>query len=428
MSDEKQVTDKPHDKRGIFLTSNSPISLHFVKSPRNETKYTLTYEATSDTPISLSFTYKNYDNSIFTIADRSGSESDASEPPLPPNKKQKRQEERDLQRFWSSETGMLPEVLTRVPKSEHARLIQHTTLLETCYLGKTYIASIRSDNERLHWEKEAQEKEANRLKAVNLELQMRIDLLERQVRNTKTESPTSVNRAVSPQRKNSPSRKSQHYEIANDASPNASIFNHMSMDQSIRREDSAVLHVGKRRPQPQMGKPQPLMEIRTSPPSGGQTQTPTYSLRGTGHFQFATRGRGGHHNTRGGRQPIRGRGSSRYDDAVANHKWQNATFGREDPRVVVTTLSSDTRATATTSGPPTPPTSIFSSSAPSTSSGGRQTRSATKRREPEAKEEDSDEDDDKETLRCDTSRADEDFMAKRMLESYESMMGFNSRK
>ena len=423
MSGENQQSDKPCDKRGIFLTSPSPISLKFCRTRYLDEpdKYTLTYVALSESPISLSFGKVLDTNPYVFVADRSGSESDSSEPPIPPNKKQRRHEERELLRFWQSETGMLPEALTRIPKTDHARLVQHTTLIETCHLGKSYIASLRAENDRLAWERDNHEKEVNRQRQVVMELQMRCDILERRVRDSPTTSPKPE--SATPQKTPTPPRKSTAYQIPTDASPNDSIFTHMAMDQSIRREDAAVLHVGKREDPPKVTrKPQPLMGIRTSPPNQmpQRTPPPTFNLRGSGHFQFATRGRGGIGYTRGGKTPIRGRGQNRYDDVAHVGRWQQATFHHPNPVTMAT--STGTKPTASTSScPPSTPTSATSTAGPSsTTSGMRITRSTAKKdnKDDDVKEEE--EDDDGEVLRCDTSRADERFVSAR-LEDYEDM-------
>ena len=416
MSAENQQVDKPSDKRGILMTSKAPISLKFCRTPYfdHPDKYTLTYVAISDSPISLSFGNISDSNWPHLITDRSESDSEASDHPVPPNKKQKKTEERELMRFWQSETGMLPETLTRIPKTDHARMVQHTTLIETCHLGKSYIASLRAENDRLSWEREQLEKDANRQRTVVMELQMRCDLLERKVRDSPAVSPRSE--SAPPKRTPTPPRKSPTYPIPPNASPNQSIFNHMSMDQSIRREDAAVLHVGAKATK----KPQPLMGLRTSPPGQNAVKTPppTFNLRGSGHFSFATRGRGGYGFTRGGKTPIRGRGQSRYDDAIGSHRWQQATFHHPEAKQ---TSDKPHAATSTSSGHTTTPTSAASTTGPSstsTSSGTRVTRSSSKKEEPI--KEDPEEEEDEEILRCDTSRADERFMNNR-LPFYEDM-------
>ena len=253
-------------------------------------------------------------------------------------------------------------------------------------------------------------------------------MLERQVRNSPTTSPRSE--SAPPQKTPTPPRKSPTYPILENASPNDSIFNHMAMDQSIRREDAAVLHVGKREEPPKLTrKPQPLMGIRTSPlnQTVSRTPPPTFNLRGSGHFSFATRGRGGFGYTRGGKTPVRGRGQSRYEDAVAGHRWQQATFHHPEAKssktitVTKTTAAGTKTTTSTSSGPPSTSTSAASSSGPSSStSAPRVTRSTAKKDAREEAGDDEDEDNDDEILRCDTSRADERFVSAR-LEDYEDM-------
>ena len=427
MSEEKKSTDKPTEKRGIVLQSKSPISLVYVKSPLQPNKFVFRYEAISSSPISV--TFENLTNSS-VFPDRSGSESEASDAPPHPFKKQKRLDERDLQRFWSSETGMLPEAVTRIPKSENAARVQHTMLLEACYIGKAHMASLRAENDRLLWEKERSEKEANNLKAKVLELTMRTDILERAVQRAKSESPPKEeNQLVTPPKAEEPSRKSPpKYEIPAGASPNDSIFSKMT-DISIRREDPAVIHASKR-------KPVPLMGIKTSPPTTGRPTTPTFNLRGTGHFSFATRGRGGLNNStnrRGYRSPMRGRGINRYEDAIANHRWQESTFHQPQSTVSVikvkkTVTEGSKTATSTTAGPPSPGPSgsSASTSGPPTSpteNFGRVTRSKEKQEKNEKVKEKAaeNEESDDETLRCFVSKEDEEFMARRLLEDYEDM-------
>ena len=418
MSDQKK--ENTQEKRGILLTSQSPISLHYVKSPQNSNKFMLTYAATSDTPISLTFkTDINFD--IF--AERSESESDASDVPPHPTKKQKKSYEREVAKFWSNGTGLLPDFLTRQPKSENAARIQHTLLIETAYMGKANMASLRSDNERLQWDKEKQEKEISELKAKVLEQSMRIDILERNVIRARSDSNksnsngSSEKEAVTSPEENKQSRKSPTYHIPQGQSPNTSIFSHMH-DSSIAREDHAVVRVSKH-------KIPPLMGVKTSPPTTSRPTTPTFQLAGKGHFNFSTKrgmGRGngstrGGFNQRGFREPLRGRAPNRYEDAIQHHRWQNETFSSPSKITPRSKPLSPVASSSTGSAMKAPPNS------PNENKRITRSKSETKQEEnpkPKPKEDQDDDSDDGEVLRISTTIEDEEFMAKRLLEDYES--------
>lgn len=427
MSEDNRKTQSNPDKRGIFLTSKSPITLKIVKGDKPPINtFVATYAASSSSPISISFDENS--NYFINIAERSESESD-SETPVNPTKKQRRQEEKDLARFWQSETGMLPEILTRVPKTDNARQIQHTLLMESNYVGKSYLASARTENDRLAMEVENKEKESDRLRAKVVELQMRLDMIERKLRNSPESNASPLGKkpseAVTPPNQDHQSRKSPpKYQIAPGTSPNASIFNHM-LDDSVRADDKAVMHVKR--------KPQPLMGLSVSPPTTGST-TPSWNLRGTGHFSFASRGRGGQHH-RGQRQQIRGRGGNRYEDAVASHRWQQATFShpttkasdmitfhtvQEGSSISVTSSSTSTKGSsplkATTTGSCSPQTSA--SRVTRNRAKAMEDQKSKKGKDDEEKER---EDSDEEQLRIDTDKEDETFMAERLLDDYESM-------
>ena len=158
-----------------------------VKSDFPKNKYILTYAVTSDSPISVYFdSLDNYSLSYFT--ERVASDSDGSDSNTNPSKKQKRIEERDMSKFWQNECGLLPEFLTRIPKSENSRLLQHSQMMEIAYLGKSYLASVRSDNDRLQWENEQKDKELRALQAKIVELQMKADIAGRQLREERSKS------------------------------------------------------------------------------------------------------------------------------------------------------------------------------------------------------------------------------------------------
>ena len=427
MSDEK----KNPDKRGIFLTSNSHISLQIIKSERLKDKYTIHYAILSDSPISISF--KNpITNSFSCFSDRHISDSEDSDSNLNPTKRQKRQEERELMKFWSTECGLLPEILTRIPKSEHSRQLQHSQLVETCHLGKSYLSSIRSDNDRLNWENESKDKEINRLNAKILELEMKNDIMERQLRKARSEASSPNERPVTSPEEQQQSRKcnnnlNKNIIAAPNVSPNDSIFGRMA-NESIQAEDFGIIGVKRR--------PPPLMGLKVSPPSQrrhspNKPTTPTFQLSGRGHFNFSSRGgRGGFHNRaiRGGQH------KSRYDDAVASHRWQQQTFtfGQNSPRKTTTTVTASTAAATaamvtTTPGPgPSAKKSPPKKSPPKedqlpkpvrTRLGAKKVNEQRPAQE-EAKKEDSESDD--EILRCHPSREDEMFMECR-LASYEDM-------
>ena len=441
------MSDPKENKRGIFLASDSCISLHMVKSDFPKNKYILTYAVTSDSPISVYFdSLDNYSLSYFT--ERVASDSDGSDSNTNPSKKQKRVEERDMSKFWQNECGLLPEFLTRIPKSENSRLLQHSQMMEIAYLGKSYLASVRSDNDRLQWENEQKDKELRALQAKIVELQMKADIAGRQLREERSKSRSPGHSEEAPvnqehQQGKSPPENLPHSHILAPAnlSPNASILGKMQ-NYSIQADDPGAVVAVKR--QQQQPRPQPLMGLRVSPPNAyPRSPQPTFSLRGSGHFNFSSRGR-----AYGGRSIRGGHRQSRYDDAVAAHRWQQTTFRPQSPAKITTVTElvkrAEKEASNLVSNPPSTSAAAASaasntqppaSAKPDSPSEGKRTvnepkpvrtRASAKRDKfaSEKEKEDEEEEDSEsgeETLRCDVSRRDEVFFDER-LDDYETMV------
>ena len=435
MATENRKVVETHEKRGIILTSKSPIDLQYIKLPLPENKFILTYAAISNSPISIIFDNENLIAS--TLAERNTSESDGSDGDLPmhPSKRQKRQEERDLKCFWQNETSLLPDILTRIPKSENARLLQHSMLLECSYLGRSYLAATRAEVDKATWELEAKEKEVNDLKAKVLELQMRNDIVERKLKYSSSDSEGKKG-AVTKTQKTHQSRKSfpKNILVAPDANPDESFISHMG-NESVMVEDPAIKHVKRR--------PMPLMGIKTTcPPNSPTSPTPRFYLEGTGDFSLQTRGGRGGYQNRGNRQPNRGQVHSRHDDAIAGSMWQTRTFFNDASKgqtvkketsppksksppsttVTITRTTSITSAGPSTPAPSTPKASTAPKPNEKASELARKTRSKVRYEKFKSDKDQpkSEDEDDGSQLRCDTSSKDEAFFNTRESDFYDA--------
>ena len=246
----------------LWVTSQTPIVFGFFKAINQE----LIYKLQSRAPIAI-----NFSNFGMTFSDHESSSEDNGQEVDHRNQPKRRrhsQEHDDIVNFWRDGFASLPESMTKIPKTEDRRNQQHVRMIDMLHTGKAQLVAARAELELLKHQLNAKEDENGRIRGEKLELQIRCDMLERQLRGSPVAGkPTSpdlgqddVNVGASTSKGVTHKDIKQEYDVPEGFDRNESIFNRMA-DTTFQRLDPSIVSAKK------AIKPIPLMSLQITPPA-----------------------------------------------------------------------------------------------------------------------------------------------------------------
>ena len=245
----------------IWVTSQTPVVFSFFKAIRQE----LIYKLQSRSPISM-----NFSNFGLNFSDPESSSDDnvqEVEHRNQPKRRRHSQEHDEIIGFWTDNFAALPESMTKIPKTESLRNQQHVRMVDMLHTGKAQLVAARAEMELIKHQLGAKEEENGRIRGEKLELQIRCDMLERQLRGSPTAGKDTspdlggdkVNVGASTSKGITNTNIKQEYDIPDGFDRNESIFNRMA-DTTLQRLDPSIVSAKK------TVKPIPLMSLQITPP------------------------------------------------------------------------------------------------------------------------------------------------------------------
>ena len=245
----------------IWLTSQTPIVFTFFRAIHQE----LIYKLQSRSPISLNFSNIGLN---FSDPDTSSDELNMEvDNRNHPKRRRHSQEHEDIVNFWKDNFASLPESMTRIPKTDSLRSQQHVKMVDMLHMGKAQLVAAKAELELVKHQLGAKEEENGRIRGEKLELQIRCDMLERQLRGSpisdKQRSPDlgqdDGNVGASTSKGITHTAVKQEYDVPEGFDRNESIFNRMA-DTTLQRLDPSIVSAKK------TVKPIPLMSLQIPRP------------------------------------------------------------------------------------------------------------------------------------------------------------------